>query len=503
MQVLSPSFRGPIKAFSSPDKFLVAVAHLLNSILTWALQSHRRVWRTFATFAIRRCCRCAVRGAGGAGPSLRARRGHERRSLTMAPSALCVAVLAALLPAAVAAPASSCPPNLTWMSTFRENVEDPASAMFIACEDLSVTYGDIILVRVATGQRYVFRKTAESLYGDSTAQFNADMRAVWESSTDTMRDYFLNASSVEGRDVHYAEIASAITPLLLNGGLLTSQAAKTIPSHVNVHTFTGSRRSLASAAFDHQGADSTIGDMDYPGMSQQPAKYGRSKAVYKDALVCPHTSDTTDCPVNSTLGGLIGGHLPVLHFAYARAEGGWIFMDVAPAPDSPAGFAQIVLFRFLRLAANGTVLHAQYYDTVGYSAGAYRTDAASETAHDFYRTLLAQERYWDEVLGEGMVVSLPSTAGADGQMFSDFANHSLIRSMITRSNTYFPNYGVLPQMCECYALIPTRTRNDSVRVPSLVLVVVGAWCPPLNHGTFRCAARRRSVGPRFSRGLCE
>ena len=41
----------------------------------------------------------------------------------------------------------------------------------------------------------------------------------------------------------------------------------------------------------------------------------------------------------------------------------------------------------------------------------------------------------------------------DGKLLSDFANHSAIRSMITRSNTYFPNYGVLPQMCEYPACI--------------------------------------------------
>jgi hypothetical protein len=398
-----------------------------------------------------------------------------------------LALAAAAAVAAAATAPTACPPPLTVMATFHEDAEDPASAVFTACEDLSVTDGAIVLSS-AFGQRHVFRKRAESIYGDSTAQFSADMQTVWESSTDTMRNHFLNVSSVEGRDVHYAEIAAAISPLLLNGGTLTSMAAKAMPSHVNVHTFTGSRGSLAIAAFDHQGADSTVGDMDYPGMSQEPAKYGRSKAIFKDALLCSHTgsSNTTDCPVNSTLGGLIGGHLPVLHFAYARVEGGWIFMDVAPAPESPAGFAQIVLFRFLRLAANGTVLDAQYYDTVGYSAGAFQTDAASETAHDFYRTLLAQERYWGAVLSEGMAVSLPSTAavGTDGQMLSDFANHSLIRSMITRSNTYFPNYGVLPQMCEYSVCVlhPMRMHSHQCTL-SLAIRPLAAFADGLSgHG---------------------
>ena len=79
--------------------------------------------------------------------------------------------------------------------------------------------------------------------------------------------------------------------------------------------------------------------------------------MFKDELVCPWTD--TWCPPNSTLTGLIGGYLPVLHYAFARRAGGFITMDIAPDPSSPAGYAQAVLFRFLRLAANGTVLASQ------------------------------------------------------------------------------------------------------------------------------------------------
>ena len=45
-----------------------------------------------------------------------------------------------------------------------------------------------------------------------------------------------------------------------------------------------------------------------------------------------------------------------------------------------------------------------------------------------------------------MTLSLPTTDDVDGGMLSDFANHSAIRSMITRSNMYWPSYGVMPQM---------------------------------------------------------
>ena len=45
-----------------------------------------------------------------------------------------------------------------------------------------------------------------------------------------------------------------------------------------------------------------------------------------------------------------------------------------------------------------------------------------------------------------MTLSLPTTDDVDGGMLSDFANPSAIRSMITRSNMYWPSYGVMPQM---------------------------------------------------------
>ena len=169
-----------------------------------------------------------------------------------------------------------CPSGMTQMARFTEGQDN---VPYTACEDLSRSNGDLVLLAPAdpSAERFVFRKTAESLFGG--AQFSADMSRVWASKTDLLRDTFLNQSRAEGRDVTFAEIADAISPLLLNGGTLTSQAAKSTPSHVNVHSFTSSRLSLAHPAFDHKGGDAIIGDNDYPSMSQMPSKCKCSRSL--------------------------------------------------------------------------------------------------------------------------------------------------------------------------------------------------------------------------------
>ena len=65
----------------------------------------------------------------------------------------------------------------------------------------------------------------------------------------------------------------------------------------------------------------------------------------------------------------------------------------------------------------------------------------------FYRTLLDNRRYWDaELAAEGMMQlsSLPSPPSTNGTFLHQQAVHSIVRSMITRSNTWEPRYGVCP-----------------------------------------------------------
>ena len=64
----------------------------------------------------------------------------------------------------------------------------------------------------------------------------------------------------------------------------------------------------------------------------------------------------------------------------------------------------------------------------------------------FYANLLAVHRYWEaELAAEGMMqLQLPSPASTNGTLLSLQATHSLVRSMISREDTWHPRYGVVP-----------------------------------------------------------
>ena len=96
--------------------------------------------------------------------------------------------------------------------------------------------------------------------------------------------------------------------------------------------------------------------------------------------------------------------------------------------------------------------------TVSYTAGAFQSPAqvpasgepsGSATAKGFYAAVLEQQQWWaTELAREGMMgMSLPSDpgpSGSDGPTLKDMALHSVVRDMITRRQTFFPQYGVLP-----------------------------------------------------------
>jgi hypothetical protein len=64
----------------------------------------------------------------------------------------------------------------------------------------------------------------------------------------------------------------------------------------------------------------------------------------------------------------------------------------------------------------------------------------------FYSNLLAVRGYWAATLeAEGMMqLSLPSTKANNGSWLIDQAVHSIVRSMISRDDTWHGRYGVLP-----------------------------------------------------------
>lgn len=67
-------------------------------------------------------------------------------------------------------------------------------------------------------------------------------------------------------------------------------------------------------------------------------------------------------------------------------------------------------------------------------------------ASGFYSNLLAVKRYWDVTLAEEdmMQLALPDTPANNGSWLAQQAVHAIVRSMISRDDTWHGRYGVLP-----------------------------------------------------------
>jgi hypothetical protein len=151
----------------------------------------------------------------------------------------------------------------------------------------------------------------------------------------------------------------------------------------------------------------------------------------------------------------------------------WTIMQVPvqeqecdPKQNQVCNPEQNVLIRFQQVACSGADMKPpckahgwpMYWDSYWFSRfpGANISDADTQTlltgpinatsSAQFYETLLHNKHYWDAELGaEGtMELSLPSPNTTNGTWLKTQAVHSMIRSMITRQNTWEPRYGVCP-----------------------------------------------------------
>lgn len=164
--------------------------------------------------------------------------------------------------------------------------------------------------------------------------------------------------------------------------------------------------------------------------------------------------------------GLVGGSLPNVIFYFPIIKQNfsgytgsryWT-MIAAPVSDMKGGREQDVWFRFHQVSCAGEEfappckLHGepQYYDTYWYSNNPitkqWIVPDTMATASGFYTNLLDGVRFWNETLAkEGMMeLELPSTPKNNGSWLVTQATHAIIRSMISRDNTWHGRYGVLP-----------------------------------------------------------
>jgi hypothetical protein len=117
-----------------------------------------------------------------------------------------------------------------------------------------------------------------------------------------------------------------------------------------------------------------------------------------------------------------------------------------------------VFFRITKYSASGAIIEARYYDTYGYRSmdgvdpatpvPGMGHSAGSEVASKFYQTLLDSKVFWDNTMAfEGTTkYTLPNRNGTDGMRLAHQTWHHLVRDQIVRMNTWFPKYGVLPNV---------------------------------------------------------
>jgi len=256
---------------------------------------------------------------------------------------------------------------------------------------------------------------------------------------------------------------AALIPL---SGCIHDAGAARIPLSECVHdagvrTFTGSRSASVDATFSDHADDCT--DNGFP----RPQGYVMNlTAIANGEPPIPPDGWFKYVNFSAMAEGLLGQPSPNLVFYFPllpqnfSAYGGsryWT-MVASPRPDMQGGREQDVWFRFQQLRCSGARLAPpcelvgtpQYYDTYWFSnspiTDRWIRPELKANASGFYGNLLAVKRYWDrELAAEGMMaLSLPDTAGTNGSWLTDQALFSMVRSMISRDDTWHPRYGVLP-----------------------------------------------------------
>lgn len=120
---------------------------------------------------------------------------------------------------------------------------------------------------------------------------------------------------------------------------------------------------------------------------------------------CPSEKNRTFCPTNPNKA-----QCKQPPCDRPAAPGGWIEWVAVPVPDMEGSKEQDVFYRMLKMAPNGTVLEARFWDTYSFlgtegpglpndvNYGATITGMGSPAGSgvdlDFYATVLEQQRWW-------------------------------------------------------------------------------------------------------------
>ena len=395
-----------------------------------------------------------------------------------------------------AAAASGCPPGTVRVDTFTRVAATPTltahpdGVAWLACEDLSAPGGGVALVPAAaadggdSGEVVWLPKTYEPFAPapDSDYYLGLGKATVLAAKHDMLGQKILNECSAAEKvgefcEPTWARVEQAVPVMRFSGGNKNARAGShqewmcnPYGAETGVRTFVGSRSASVDATFSDHADDCT--DNGFP----RPQSYvmnltaiAHGEPAVKDFINYVNFSAMAD--------GLVGGVQPNVIFYFpilkqnaswkTKSGAGWSgsrywTMLASPVPDMQGGREQSVWFRFEQVHcphedsfedADCQLLGApQYYDTYWYSASPanitrqWIPPEAAANASGFYSNMLDVKQFWDETLAaEGMMqLSLPDTPKNNGTWLATQATFGIVRSMISRDDTWHGRYGVLP-----------------------------------------------------------
>ena len=356
-----------------------------------------------------------------------------------------------------------------------------------ACEDLKTPGGGIALVP-DSGEVVWMPKTYEPFAPkpDSEYYLGLGKETVLGAKWDMMGQHILNGCDASDRvgkhcEPTFAQVESALPVMRYSrgnkearGGGRQEWMCSPYSEESGVRTFVGSRSASVDATFSDHADDCS--DNGFP----RPQTYvmnltaiANGEPAIKDFINYVNFSAMAD--------GLVGGLLPnvVFYFPVLKqnfstwgSQSRYWTMIASPVADMEGGREQSVWFRFQQVVCDGKGMNApqvpaqggagdstcklkgkpQYYDTYWYSGSPgnitnrwIRPDAMAN-ASGFYGNMLSVQRYWDDTLEkeEMMQLTLPDTAKNNGTWLVQQAVFSIVRSMISRDDTWHGRYGVLP-----------------------------------------------------------
>lgn len=360
-----------------------------------------------------------------------------------------------------------CPVGTTSVDRFAAE-----GTMWTACEDLQTPGGGLAL-RPDAGEPVWLSKSFEpySQRADEDYYLGLGKQAVLAAKTDMLGEAVLHGCT--GRvnpsglcEPSWARVERAIPVMRYSRGNKQASGNQFMCSPYSpesgVRTFTGSRSASVDATFSDHADDCTDNGFPRPqGYVMNLTAIARGEPPILDFLQYVDFAGMAE--------GLVGGeagypnlvfYFPTLPQNFSGFGGSRYWSMVAsPVPDMKGGREQSVWFRFQQVQCAGaarappcTLLgRPQYYDTYWFSSNPINSSrwippGRGANASGFYANLLAVARFWDaELAAEGMMtLDLPPSPATNGSWLAQQARFSMVRSMISRDDTWHPRYGVLP-----------------------------------------------------------